>query len=149
LRGCGISDALREGENALTVSVWDPSDTQPIQRGKQVLKPNFIWYTAISGIWQTVWLEHVPETYMDSIKLTPDTDHETLTVETQVIGFQSDHILKARVLDEGEIIVEFEGSAEEPLTIPIKQPNLWSPDSPHLYDLELSLAVNVNTIDRI
>jgi beta-galactosidase/beta-glucuronidase len=144
-----ISDALRDGENTLTVSVWDPTDTQPIQRGKQVLKPGFIWYTAVSGIWQTVWLENVPETSIDRIKLTPDIDHETLTVETKIINPPSNLTLKATVLDGDKTVVELDGTADKPLTIPLENPKLWSPDSPHLYDLVLNLEVNGEAIDSV
>lgn len=144
-----ISDALKDGENTLTVSVWDPTDTQPIQRGKQVLKPGFIWYTAVSGIWQTVWLEHVPETYIGRTKLTPDIDHETLTVETKIINPPSNLTLKAIVLDGDKTVVELNGTADKPLTIPLENPKLWSPDSPHLYDLVLNLEVNGEAIDSV
>jgi beta-galactosidase/beta-glucuronidase len=144
-----ISDALKDGENTLTVSVWDPTDTQPIQRGKQVLKPGFIWYTAVSGIWQTVWLEHVPETYIGRTKLTPDIDHETLTVETKIINPPSNLTLKATVLDGDKTVVELDGTADKPLTIPLENPKLWSPDSPHLYDLVLNLEVNSEAIDSV
>ena len=66
-----ITDTLHEGENNLVLAVQDPTDAEPIQRGKQMRKPGFIWYTAVSGIWQTVWLEHVPETYLTSLKIIP------------------------------------------------------------------------------
>ena len=76
-----ITSALIEGENELVVSVLDPTDTGLQQRGKQVLHPQAIWYTAISGIWQTVWLEVVPAVSIASLRLTPDLDAQTLTVE--------------------------------------------------------------------
>jgi beta-galactosidase/beta-glucuronidase len=76
-----ITDALADGENELLVSVWDPTDVGLQQRGKQVLHPKGIWYTPISGIWQTVWLEVVPEVRIESLKLTPDLDNQSLTVE--------------------------------------------------------------------
>jgi beta-galactosidase/beta-glucuronidase len=144
-----ITEVLRESENELVVSVYDPSDAQPIQRGKQVLKPNFIWYTAVSGIWQTVWLEHVPETYIGKIRLTPDIDHQTLTVKTEVINPKPELTFKAQILDQGKTIADIKGSLNEPLTIPLENPKLWSPDSPHLYDLILKLEVHGEVIDSI
>ncbi len=68
------------------VTVWDPSNRGLQQRGKQVLKPKGIWYTAVSGIWQTVWLERVPEISIASIKLTPDLSGESLQVEVILRG---------------------------------------------------------------
>ena len=83
-----ITDYLAEGEaqNELLVSVWDPTDTHWQQRGKQVLKPKSIWYTAVSGIWQTVWLEPVPQTYISGLKITPDVDAGTIRVKANLIG---------------------------------------------------------------
>ena len=69
-----ITELLHDGENELVVAVWDPSDRGGQECGKQSLKPKAIWYTAVSGIWQTVWLERVPETSIDSLRLTPDLD---------------------------------------------------------------------------
>ena len=81
-----ITAALQEGENELAVAVWDPTDTGMQQRGKQVLKPKGIWYTAVSGIWQTVWLEVVPEISIEGLKLTPNLDDDALTVEVRLRG---------------------------------------------------------------
>ena len=68
-----ITDSLNfNGENELIVSVWDPTDKGGYPRGKQKLRPYSIWYTPASGIWQTVWLEPVPETYIQSVKMIPD-----------------------------------------------------------------------------
>ena len=72
-----ITDLLHDGENELVVAVWDPSDKGGQECGKQSLKPKSIWYTAVSGIWQTVWLEVVPEISIESLRLTPDLDAET------------------------------------------------------------------------
>ncbi len=146
---CDITQWVAEGENQILVSVWDPSDSQPIQRGKQVLKPGFIWYTAISGIWQTVWLEHVPETYIESIKITPNLDQSCVTINNCVRGSAVDLILKVSVIDEGESVFEVDTKPNQPLTIPIDQSKLWSPDSPHLYDLKLSLIKDGAETDRV
>jgi len=144
-----ITAALVKDENEITVSVWDPSDSEPIQRGKQVLKPGFIWYTTISGIWQTVWLEFVPETYLKSIKLTPNIDRGCLTITAEICNHKPDFTLRASVMDEGNLLSESETNPRQPLTLPIANPKLWSPDSPHLYDLELSLFKNGQEVDRV
>ena len=144
-----ITDALNEGENDLVVSVYDPSDSQPIQRGKQVLKPGFIWYSTFSGIWQTVWLEHVPETYIDSFKITPDIDSNRVAVQVRIAHAAGDLSIHASVLDQGIQVSRAEGDPESPLSLSIDEPKLWSPESPHLYDLEITLQDGQMVIDRI
>ena len=84
-----VTAALKgKGPEDLVVAVWDPSDAGPQPRGKQVLNPQNIWYTAVSGIWQTVWLEPVPEHFIDSLTLTPDLDSSQLqfTVHSPASG---------------------------------------------------------------
>ena len=75
----------KKGTQTLVVKVWDPTDQGPQPRGKQVRKPEGIWYTPVTGIWQTVWLEALPETYLATMKQTPDIDQQTLTVSTTVV----------------------------------------------------------------
>ncbi|MEN6523187.1 MAG: sugar-binding domain-containing protein, partial [Anaerolineaceae bacterium] len=75
-----LTHFLKPGENELIVAVTDPSDSGLQQHGKQVLHPKGIWYTAVSGIWQTVWLEPVPETSIASFQLIPDLDSGTLRI---------------------------------------------------------------------
>jgi len=144
-----ITDFLTEGENHLLVSVWDPTDALPIQRGKQVLKPGFIWYSAYSGIWQTVWLEYVSETYINSIKITPDIDENILTLETKISHAQGDLIIKARVLDQGKQVAEGKTNLHTSMHIAIQAPKLWSPDHPHLYDLEITVQEGNTVIDQV
>lgn len=68
----------------IKVSVWDPTNEGPQPRGKQVKKPEGIWYTSVTGIWQTVWLEDVPKTYIEATKQKPDIDNHTLAVSVDV-----------------------------------------------------------------
>lgn len=76
-----ITDALVKGENQLTVRVYDPTDKGVQPRGKQVTSPDGIWYTPVTGIWQTVWLEPVAPNHIESIKITPDVDGRKLMVD--------------------------------------------------------------------
>ncbi len=134
-----ITDALTDGENELIVKVYDPTDTGHQQRGKQVTETHGFWYTATSGIWQTVWLEPVSYCHIESIKLVPDIDKGVLGVKvahTCVCGGK----LYAKVLD-GETAV-FEGEISAETEIPVPDAKLWSPESPFLYDLELTLDCN-------
>jgi beta-galactosidase/beta-glucuronidase len=135
-----ITEKLNDGENVLTVIVRDPTDASWQQRGKQVCKPKSIWYTAISGIWQTVWLEPVPQTYIAGLKITPDVDAETISVKVNLAGTQAGAGgARIRVMDEGELITIGEtDSTEAEIIVPIPNPKLWSPDLPHLYDLEVT-----------
>ena len=144
-----ITEWVIDDENDLLVSVWDPTDALPIQRGKQVLKPGFIWYSAHSGIWQTVWLEVVPETHIESIKMTPDIDENRLTLETNLSSAGGDLTINFRVFDQGTCIGKNEADPQETIQIPIDSPKLWSPDSPHLYDLEITLKQGDRVIDQI
>lgn len=155
-----ITDLLQPGENELVVAVWDPTDEGTQERGKQTLKPKGIFYTAVSGIWQTVWLEPVPSTYIRSHRLTPDLDREELTVEIEVSGegggsraedaLHDDLLLEATVMAEGKIVSLATGSANRPLTIKVPKPHRWSPDSPFLYDLLLVMKDTTGrTLDQV
>jgi len=133
LAGCGV-------QNELLVSVWDPTDTHWQPRGKQVLRPKTIWYTAVSGIWQTVWLEGVPQTFIAGLKITPDVDVKTVRVKANLIGpGTGSDVIRVRVYEAGECVAEGETeNAATEITVQIPNPKLWSPNSPHLYDLEVT-----------
>ncbi len=133
-----ITDALRPQakEQELVVSVWDPTDTGLQPRGKQVLNPNGIWYTAVSGIWQTVWLEPVPASHIRDLVLTPDLDGKRLrlTVDASAPG---DFTATARL--HGQTVGRISGKSGEETAIPLDRVDPWSPDSPTLYDLDVAL----------
>ncbi|MBM4016893.1 MAG: glycoside hydrolase family 2 [Planctomycetes bacterium] len=140
---CDITDALRPGgRQELVVAVWDPSDSGPQPRGKQVHKPGGIWYTPTTGIWQTVWLEPVPEQWIGGIRIVPDVDNSAvrITVDVQPQAQGKSAAVKAVVKDGGRPVAEATGPADAPLEVRIPQPKLWSPDSPFLYDLEVRLG---------
>jgi beta-galactosidase/beta-glucuronidase len=137
-----ITDYLAGGQaqNELLVSVWDPTDTYWQQRGKQVLKPKTIWYSAVSGIWQTVWLEPVPQTYIAGLKITPDVDTGTVQVKADLIGpGTGSSKIHLGVYETGVFVTEGKSeNYEQEITLQIPNPKLWSPNSPHLYELEVS-----------
>lgn len=146
-----ITDALREGENELIVSAWDPTDTGLQQRGKQVLQPKGIWYTPISGIWQTVWLEGVPDICIASLKLTPDLDRKVLIVQVKMgatAGVEAIRV-EAEASFGGEKIASGSGSLNESLVLGIPNPITWSPLNPHLYDLTVRLVLEDQTVDEV
>jgi beta-galactosidase/beta-glucuronidase len=144
-----ITDALTEDENELLVSVWDPTDQGLQQRGKQVLNPNSIWYTAISGIWQTVWLELVPETSIESLKLTPDLDGQSLTVEVKIRGVGDDVLVEVETSQGGEKIVSADDRAGGRIVLPLPNPIAWSPQNPHLYELRVRLIRGGRLLDEV
>ena len=131
-----ITKLLKTGENELVVRVCDPTDTGWQQRGKQVLKTHGFWYTATSGIWQTVWLEPVESYFIQKIKLLPDVDNSAIGIITEVSGSDT-FTLKATISENGKSIITREISFDDKINIPA--PKLWSPETPFLYTLHLEL----------
>lgn len=122
-----VTDVLQP-VNELQVVVTDPSDTEPGSRGKQVLKPGGIWYTAQSGIWQTVWLESVPQVHVRDLRIEPALDHVQITVETSA---PADCVVEMA----GQSVATRSG---RPVRIDIPDPQLWTPENPYLYDIRVS-----------
>ena len=144
-----ITDVLLNGQNELLIAVWDPTDTGLQQRGKQVVQPKGIWYTAVSGIWQTVWLEFVPEISIESLRLTPDLDSRSLTVEVNIRGARERVQVEAEAFSKGEKISSGSGSAQSPVRCEIPNPVAWSPANPHLYDLRVRLVREDQVLDEV
>jgi hypothetical protein len=144
-----ITDALTDkGEQELIVGVWDPTDAGPQPRGKQVRKPGGIYYTPVTGIWQTVWMEPVGPDHIDALQITPDVDGEQVRVAARVSGKEG-WSLRVVVLDGDRPVAEADGRAGEAVALPVKKPKLWSPDRPFLYDLRVELRRGDQTPDRV
>ena len=141
-----ITDAIQDGKNELTVAVWDPTDSSYQPRGKQVLNPTGIYYTPVTGIWQTAWLESVPATYVRSLKIVPDVDNSA--VQVTVFGANEADV-RIVASDSGTTVGEASGRTGHAVTVPIKSPKLWSPCSPHLYDLKIELAQGGKVVDTV
>lgn len=129
---CDITDELIDGENELTLSVMDFSDTDDAARGKQKLKRGGIWYTAQSGIWQTVWLETVPRTYISDLKITPLFD--LAAVEITVVTSRP-----------AKCFIELMGmrigvSDGMPVRIPVSGFTPWTPENPYLYKFKVAVG---------
>jgi beta-galactosidase len=140
--------ALRAGVNELVVRIED--DTEGMQlRGKQSVSPVGIYYTRVSGIWQTVWLETVPENRLASVAITTDAARGTITVRPTVAGAAGGR-LRVRATLAGAAAGAADGPVSEPVTITVAEPRLWSPAHPHLYDLVLELVGDDGTVlDRV
>lgn len=139
-----ITDALKDGENELVVRVYDPTDEGWQNRGKQSGHSHGFWYTSTSGIWQTVWLEAVNETYIKSYKVTPDIDAGKLAIKTEV---SADCTLKIKVLDKESVICEKTIGTDD--FVEIENAKLWSPEEPNLYDFVLTAEKDGAVCDSI
>ncbi len=130
-----ITDAIKDGENELVVRVEDETEAFQL-RGKQVLNARGIWYTQVSGIWQTVWLEQVPADHIVDLKLATDADAGTITVTPVVKG---DGKVRIVVKDGDEVVTRGESDGNA-VRLNIPDAKLWSPSSPTLYDIRATLV---------
>jgi beta-galactosidase/beta-glucuronidase len=144
-----ITAHLRPGENELTLAVSDPTDTGRQECGKQSLRPRQIWYTAVSGIWQTVWLEPVPERCIRLLRLTPDLESGSLTVEAVIDNPGTDLSVEAVASFDGHLAARGSSAAGKPLSLKIPDPRAWSPDQPQLYQLQVCLRKGRASLDEV
>ena len=145
-----ITPALRfTGEEEVTLAVWDPTDTGTQPRGKQVLKPGGIFYTACTGIWGTVWLEPVPVTRIEELRIVPDAAAGAVTGACRIAGDLPRGRLALTALEEGRIVATASGAADLPIRLTIPAARLWSPATPHLYDLRIQLLDRERVADEV
>ena len=144
-----ITDNLkRSGEEEIRVAVSDPTEgDQP--RGKQSRKPEGIFYTPSSGIWQTVWLEPVPNICIDDLRLTPDVDAGQLRVRVAVGSREESLQVEVRALAAGKEVGRVVGPVNKELSLPLAEMRLWSPDDPFLYDLRITLKDGEQVVDSV
>jgi len=132
----------------LLVCVWDPTDKGTQPRGKQVSSPGSIWYTPTTGIWQTVWIEPVNESYIASFRTVTDADNGAIMLKTDVKNAQAGS-LTYKIKKEGKTIITATGKPEDGIKFFIKDPILWTPDKPFLYDISIELKNKGKTVDHI
>ena len=151
-----VTDSLRKTGNELTVQVRDYSDAFYYSRGKQKLKRGGMFYTAQSGIWQTVWMELVPDTYIEEIKVTPLYDESAFSVTVKLkktddqrvaglgrettdceAGNRGGSKVMVTLSSEEMQPIQMEGEADAQIRIPVPDMHSWSPEDPFLYDLEI------------
>lgn len=134
-----ITDQIEKGKNTLELRVIDGTDDPDLyqMRGKQKRDNGGIWYTPSSGIWATVWLEEVPETYIRRLKILADM-HGQLAAEAIVGGFDQEVQLRIKVRDGKKVVADKTGYKKQ-VSLTIKHVKLWSPESPNLYNLEFEL----------
>lgn len=145
-----ITDALKsDGEQELVVSVYDATDGGYQPRGKQVQHPKDIFYTACSGIWQTVWLEPVATTSVETLKLVPVIDAGMLRATVLGSGETSGVTVIMTAWDGTNEIGSAKGQVGKEFQMPIPQAKLWSPNSPFLYDLKVTLTRDGKKLDEV
>lgn len=142
-----ITKLLKGGKNEIIVSVYDPTDngTQPV--GKQRNEPEGYWYTPCSGIWQTVWLEPVKEGAIDSLKMIPNVRDSYLAVTVNAKEVLQTVELEA--FANGKKVAQATGTANREIKLPIPNAKLWSPDSPFLYDLKITVKKDGKLVDKV
>ena len=137
------------GAQKLVVRVWDPSDKgyQPI--GKQTSNPQGIWYTSVTGIWQTVWLEPVASNHITAVKSIPNVDANALNVTVGASTPCVTSIVEVKLLDKGAVVASAKGVQGQELRLGVKNPTLWSPENPYLYDMSITMSQNGKVIDQV
>ncbi len=145
-----VTSLLSKGNSQeISLRVWDPTSDGPQPRGKQIKNPHGIWYTPVSGVWQTVWLESVPKTHIASTRHTPDMDRQMLSVTAQVQNGQTGDQLRITAWDGKNKIAEKEVAAGTAAQLSIPNPKLWSPDTPFLYDLSVAVVRKGKVVDQV
>ena len=141
-----ITDQLLDATNELVLSVWDPTDVGYQPRGKQVLKPGGIMYTAVTGIWQTVWMETVPAVHIRSLKIVPDIDRQIVAVTVDATDSAR---IRLSAVDGEQVVATQSGQTGQTIDLKIPDPKLWSPNSPHLYGLNVELLEDDQPQDSV
>lgn len=145
-----ITEALQRKNNTLLVKVWDPTDKGYQPRGKQVSRPEGIWYTPVTGIWQTVWLEPVSESYIQDLRITPDIDNSLLSLKALVKDATSKDLVEVKIFDGQQLVAQGKSINGECVQVAMPEnAKLWSPESPFLYTLKVSLKQNGKLVDEV
>ena len=145
-----ITEALQRKNNTLLVKVWDPTDKGYQPRGKQVSRPEGIWYTPVTGIWQTVWLEPVSESYIQDLRITPDIDNSLLSLKALVKDATSKDLVEVKVFDGQQLVAQGKSINGECVQVAMPEnAKLWSPESPFLYTLKVSLKQGGKLVDEV
>ncbi|MFH1923876.1 MAG: sugar-binding domain-containing protein [Planctomycetota bacterium] len=145
-----VTKALSEsGPQEIVVSVWDPINEGTQPRGKQVKEPGGIWYTSVTGIWRTVWMEPVPAASIAGLDMVPDVDAGVLRLTVETSGAKGSETIRAEAVDGGTTVATADVPVGRTVEIKLAEPKLWSPDSPFLYDVKVSLIRDGNVTDEV
>ena len=145
-----ITPYLKKGKNQkIELRVWDPTDEGFQPRGKQVKNPRGIWYTPVSGIWQTVWMEPLNSKHISKLYTTTNIDIPSVTIKTFTSYNSENDFLELTIRDSDKIISKIQQKFDSEIKIAINQPKLWTPETPFLYDLEINLISKGKIIDVV
>ena len=139
----------KDKQQKLVVKVWDPTDQGFQPRGKQVNLPKGIWYTPVTGIWQTVWLEPVEASHVSALKTVPNIDGGNVAVMASTVSTSANDIIEVKVMENGKLIGMGKAVVGQEVTVAVPNAKLWSPESPFLYDMEVSILHNGIATDKL
>ncbi|KAA6341944.1 Beta-galactosidase BoGH2A [termite gut metagenome] len=144
-----ITPFLNSGNQKLVVKVWDGVDKGYQPRGKQVSRPEGIWYTSVSGIWQTVWLEPVNNKNITAVKAVSNIDKKKLLIDVTTAGTTVADVIEVIVKEGNKTVSAGKSSVGQPIELLVPDVKLWSPESPFLYDLEINLYEKGKLQDKV
>ena len=148
-----ITAALREGSNRLTLRVVDQTLDREQPVGKQRLNPGgagSIWYTSVSGIWQTVWMEPVAKQHIADVRTTPDLDASRFAVEVATAGtMPSTDRVEVTLSFAGKEVAKASAPVGQTVYLPVKKPQLWTPDTPNRYQMQVRLLARGQQVDCV
>lgn len=163
-----VTPYVKNGSNSLVVRVEDASDNDFQPRGKQVKQPRGIWYTSVSGIWQSVWIEPVAPAHITDYNVVSNVADKAINVTVDAAGVQEGDVVKVFLLDGGIGYSTETANAAKPaadgmysvlasgmavpggtVTLNVRNPKLWSPESPYIYGLDIQILRAGKVIDRV
>ena len=163
-----VTPYVKNGSNSLVVRVEDASDNDFQPRGKQVKEPRGIWYTSVSGIWQSVWIEPVAPAHITDYNVVSSVADKAINVTVDAAGVQEGDVVKVFLLDGGIGYSTETANAAKPaadgmysvlasgmavpggtVTLNVRNPKLWSPESPYIYGLDIQILRAGKVIDRV
>lgn len=139
----------KSGEQELVVKVWDSSEKGYQPRGKQTSKPQGIWYTPVTGIWQTVWLEPVAVKFIKQVRTVSNIDNSSLSVEVLTCATSYTDLYEVVVMEGGKQIASAKASANQLVDISIPNQKLWDTENPFLYDMKVTLISDGKVVDAV
>lgn len=145
-----ITSALKSsGKQILEVGVTDPTDTESITRGKQQMNQMGIWYTPVSGIWQTVWFENVNPTHIEKILPIANLAEGAVQLKLNIANEKGDENIVVKIFDENKVIATVNQRVTKEVKIKIPNAKLWSPTSPKLYHFTVELSKKNVVLDNV
>jgi len=145
-----ITSYLNNKKNQkLVVKVWDPTDEGYQPRGKQTINPHGIWYTAVTGIWQTVWIEPVNSNYIKTVNIVSNVDESNISIKLISSETLEKDYFEVIIKDGNTIVSSVKSPVKFNLDVLINNAKLWSPELPFLYDMEINLVSNGKIVDSI